>query len=284
MRLLRSGVAVQRATPLLFTQIRCLKEIAMRPQKGFTLIELLVVIAIIAILIGILLPVLSRVREQSIKVKCASNLRQLGAAFVIYASENKGALPLNAANNAFELYPTFVEALYPKYFKAPQAFYCPNVENYPTYPDWFPLVGSGRYFISYQMLVGHYFKPGTLTNPAKDTANNIYYDRNGGAVYLDNRTDVGKSADVALIRMPRRMLPLAADLMNRHPNPGPGAVNNGYLIAHPYSDYQFTTLPKKSGINIVYSDGHVTFHSWTECKPWHRSAGTSGPQDFIVWE
>jgi prepilin-type N-terminal cleavage/methylation domain-containing protein/prepilin-type processing-associated H-X9-DG protein len=62
-------------------------------MRAFTLVELLVVIGIIAVLIGVLLPVLSGVQSRGRDVKCKSNLRQCVQLFMVYAAENKGHLP-----------------------------------------------------------------------------------------------------------------------------------------------------------------------------------------------
>ena len=65
-----------------------------RGRSGFTLIELLVVIAIIAVLMAILLPSLSRAREQGKRAACLNNLRQLVTAWIMYADENGDRIPL----------------------------------------------------------------------------------------------------------------------------------------------------------------------------------------------
>ena len=62
-------------------------------RAGFTLVELLVVIGIIALLIAILMPALSKAREQANAVKCLSNQRSLGGALVLFTNEHKGYLP-----------------------------------------------------------------------------------------------------------------------------------------------------------------------------------------------
>ena len=81
-----------------------------RDVAGFTLIELLVVIAIIAILAAILFPVFAQAREKARQATCQSNLKQMGVAFAMYASDYDGGYPTCITNrfNVNEVPPTWV--------------------------------------------------------------------------------------------------------------------------------------------------------------------------------
>ena len=69
-------------------------------RKGFTLVELLVVIAIIALLMGILMPALSRVRQIAFRVVCGTNLSGIGKAMLVYSNDYDDELPRSGGRNS----------------------------------------------------------------------------------------------------------------------------------------------------------------------------------------
>ena len=94
----------------------------MRRQKGFTLVELLVVIAIIALLMSILMPALTRVRQQAKTVVCQSNLKQWTLIFGMYTEDNEGHFCEGDVGGVPKLWP---EATRP-YYQDPKIRCCPT--------------------------------------------------------------------------------------------------------------------------------------------------------------
>ena len=92
-------------------------------RTGFTLVELLVVIGIIAILIAILMPALTKAREQANRTKCASNMRQIMMACVMYSNENKHGYYIWRYGD------DSLASLFPQYLKSYDVTCCPNTDN-----------------------------------------------------------------------------------------------------------------------------------------------------------
>ena len=123
----------------------------MTTRKGFTLVELLVVIGIIAVLIGFLMPALTKARGQANSVKCKSNLRVIGQVMIIYENDNKGYLFPVGPNSAVTGRPTTLGTNVPpdlrwpmKVFKIKGAPLDPLPYNPANYPTIQPLDQAGQ--------------------------------------------------------------------------------------------------------------------------------------------
>lgn len=76
-----------------------LKRFGYQTDRGFTLVELLVVISIIALLLAVLMPALSKARENGRKVVCGANLKQIGISLPLYAADYQDKLPYFTSRN-----------------------------------------------------------------------------------------------------------------------------------------------------------------------------------------
>lgn len=197
-------------------------------RRGFTLIELLVVIAIIAILASILFPVFSRAREKARQASCASNLKQIALAAIMYSQDYDEMYP--AADNGVY---TWRIMLMP-YIRNVQIFQCPSYKqaagNNPfdgtTIPDLNLNAG-------YAMNVVHY-AAGPPTPPA-GVSDSMVYD----AASVITFTDFNDAYTIAN--------PGGDNALGWHRTDDGGKRHNG-------------------GANYAFYDGHVKFMRPTAVK------------------
>lgn len=191
-------------------------------RNAFTLVELLIVVAIVALLAAILLPVFNKVQDSSKTSSCQSNLRQIGIAMELYASDYRGIYPSSyaASTNC-----TWSDAA-AQYAKSDTIFTCPKA------PEQF-------------------YQTGCL---AEATVDGVGHDYDGG--YLLNIPDSERSSIVNQnrIRTPTQMI-----LVTEGNSPGHVTyVRNG---VGPLTDelLKYTNLEFRhnNGVNALFADGHI---------------------------
>lgn len=118
-------------------------------STAFTLIELLVVIAIIALLMGILMPTLQRVKRQARTVACQSGLRQWATVFAIYVQDNNGYFAYGDSSGRWRY------VLQPHNRSARLSALCPEAANPDRGDDTFRAWGEGNLDSDYVQQIDH---------------------------------------------------------------------------------------------------------------------------------
>ncbi len=206
-----------------------------RYRRAFTLIELLVVISIIALLIGILLPALTRARMAAYASQCLSSQRQIAVVTSTYLSDYKSQFPLA---NPVDVKERWQAVLHYQYKVTKQIFYCKNDGNI-DYETWVDTDSNSMKDISYGYNIsGLGYRRSTGLNPFTGQVQGTF------------------SARLDRIFNPSRTL-ITVDSWQEKSD----GSKSGYYVAVPDTSVWSEFLPDArhdGGANVGFADGHAS--------------------------
>ncbi|HEV2293289.1 MAG TPA: prepilin-type N-terminal cleavage/methylation domain-containing protein [Tepidisphaeraceae bacterium] len=220
-----------------------------RRARAFSLVEVLVVIGIIAILLAILLPVLSKVREMGRRTVCARNLQQSYSALQVYANANHSKLPQHPlamggdASFPYHLPRSTAEVLAPRGTRR-DFLYCPSGDLTPTNALWDELGPDSRFCTTaYAWLIR---RPPTAPPPLSPPKRYVASMKEPNAAALELAADLVYS-------FKGRFIGLDVNLSD--------AENDR---ANPNQTSHLRSGDKPAGGNILFLDGHVSWRPFED--------------------
>jgi prepilin-type N-terminal cleavage/methylation domain-containing protein/prepilin-type processing-associated H-X9-DG protein len=227
-------------------------------NSGFTLIELLVVIAIIALLMGILMPALNRVKSMGKRVSCMNNMRQVGIAYQMYLGDNEKLPPKRhpagdfnnptASPNVLNLLIHYISPGNER--MSPEAYNCPALKPNPE-EQYAPSEYSSTSFSANTVPLGRKFTD---------------IPRAGQIIILQEAW----SHSNQLWNQPEPIIRTQATLEGREPTP--------YREWHMYASHSvhpsFISIEMREhlsnvhneGGNLIYADGHADYRKYYELR------------------
>ena len=221
-----------------------------RRRHAFTLVELLVVIGIIATLIAILMPALNRAREQSRRVRCLNNMKQLTIAWMMYANDAKGRIcgadtpPMGnpkewrwvTQQNGMDTQESIKAGVLYRYLNSFDVYNCPNTSYIRTFSMNSWLNGEGP--------------PGP-----------------NGKLAL-HMSDIKR--------------PVATFVFIEEWDPRGYMINSFMVPPYPAQNWVDIPAPNHGRVGLLsFADGHAQMWSWTDPRTWKRMGqfGTSTPNN-----
>jgi len=211
-------------------------------KRAFTLIELLVVIAVIALLMGILMPVLQTARERGKDVICRSNLKQIGLAGTMYAEDWEQRLPRGASGDARPAwYNAFLTYLAQKPigsdYRTVKIYRCPS---YPDKEQTVCFVVNGWEFTDKRDRTGREFVGHTTVTSCSRPAETLYLaDNEDGSWRMIIRSSTDPGVDTLDVFNPGHM---------------PQSEDKDYVLGRRVARARHKS---KSGCNTLWLDWHV---------------------------
>ena len=212
-------------------------------RRGFTLIELLVVIAIIAILAAILFPVFARAREKARQTSCASNMKQIALAALMYSQDYDEKLLrpytyINGWGSGLRWWPDLLSP----YMKNWQVSMCPSQDERTL---WYPDANVG------EATQAHYYCPTWFADmkqaKIEDTAGTVMFCESWSEFWTIDHSDLSMEDKTAIY---------------------PNLLASYAWAAAPAADWNQIQKVHNSGSNYSFMDGHVKWMKKSERGMW----------------
>ena len=210
----------------------------MRRRAGFTLMELLVVCGIIAVLVSLILPTVAKMTEESRRLTCLNNLRQLGMAFRLYLQANEDRYPRPGTGQPEDWikWPDASQGVIFPYTgvskaNAPRLYTCPS-DDPLTHHRGYPF----SYSVNFNVCAYPYARAlhSRLDHPQPGQAPDDVHPAHRGVTGDDRRRVLGVAAGAG--RRRQRAVgaarQVARDLVNQQADPTVGRTNAGFVDGH----------------------------------------------------